>query len=289
MPGNQERREDDRRTFLKQAVTTTTTLIGIGGTAGVSTAIDDKFQNDTVLKDDPDFEPSDQQDVRDFVERTFAWSNEVRADPPQNKTPREAIREKRKRVLNGLSRKQKLAVNELLDKSKLISKGKGGGQDSQSIGRRASGEKSGSSTSYGAGEINTESGTQTEIGTLSCNTYKDTVIVNIKVPGIGSYRAFTFTQEIGWCVSNNRVGSVVPKARANPKSYILIKWDYDGKSDSTLSFHPEKYYAISYLEGRFKRCVLVNTSFSCIGNDYGYVEGVVYNDGSGRTSSKGSF
>ena len=269
----------NRRNFLVRGSLGVAAFAGLGAvpTAGKTAgSVTDEAVSDVKVKDNPDFDPDDPRAVREFVKRTFQWSNDVHENTPADDSPRAVIGRKRERVLEGLSKEQKQAVSDELDKSRVITRRNG----------RSDGRKSAESNGV-TGDSSTEG--ESDVSTQSCSTYSDSITGVIKVPGLGEFTAFKFTQEIGWCVSSGKVGSVVPKVRATSKSYLLVKWDYAGKSDSTLSFHPEKYYAISYLEGRFTRCVLVNTSFSCVGNDYGYVEAVVHNDWSARTLSKGVF
>ncbi|WP_423745202.1 hypothetical protein V5735_04085 (plasmid) [Haladaptatus sp. SPP-AMP-3] len=220
--------------------------------------------NDGKSTFDTSFDPDDKKKVAKFVSDTFEWSNRVH----QQATAADAgsvIKDQRQKVIEDLSDEQLHSVQEVLRDVDLT--------------------VAPQSTSDPNGDPRTDA----DISPSSCNNYGDTVAAYIHVPYVGNtLHAFTFEIDIGWCVDGDKVINVSPSTIGNAQGYVLVNWDYKGVSDESLTFHPDKYYAISYQKGKYKRCIVASSGVSCVATDYGWIEAVVYNDRSGRTTDKGT-
>jgi len=213
---------------------------------------------------DTSFDPDDKKEVARFTSDTFEWSNQVHQQATTADAS-SAIKDQRKKVIEDLSDEQLNSVQEVLRDVDFTVKD-----------RSTSGQKN-------------ESLTDADVSPSSCNNYGDSVTADVQVPFIGdTFHAFTFEIDIGWCVDGDKVINVSPSTIGNAQGYVLVNWDYEGVSDESLTFHPDKYYATSYQKGKYKRCVLGKSGFTCVATDYGWIEAVVYNDRSGRTTDKGA-
>jgi hypothetical protein len=213
---------------------------------------------------DTSFDPDDKEEVARFVSDTFEWSNKVR----QQATVADAgtaIQDQRQKVIEDLSDEQLSSVQEVLRNIDLTVK-----------------DQSTSALEEG-------SPTDADVSPSSCNNYGDSVAAYVQVPYVGdTLHAFTFEIDIGWCVDGDEVINVSPSTIGNAQGYVLVNWDYQGVSDENLTFHPDRYYAISYQKGKYNRCIIASSGVSCVATDYGWIEAVVYNDRSGRTTEKGA-
>jgi len=207
---------------------------------------------------------SNPEEVARFVSDTFEWSNQVR----QQATAADAgsaIKDQRQKVIEDLSDEQLSSVQEVLRDVDLTVKDQ--------------------STS----DLKEGSPTDADVSPSSCNNYGDSVAAYVQVPYVGdTLHAFTFEIDIGWCVDMDEVINVSPSTIGNAQGYVLVNWDYQGVSDESLTFHPDRYYAISYQKGKYNRCIIASSGVSCVATDYGWIEAVVYNDRSGRTTEKGA-
>lgn len=246
--------ETNRRRLLKK-LTATAAAVPFG--MQLATASDDSRTDfDTT------FDPSDEREVARFVSSTFDWSNEVHDRVATTAEAETTIKRHRDAVRNDLSDKQLTAVQDFLKRLDIILEN----PNERSILQQ-----------------------NADVSPQSCNNYTDSVKGYIHVPYVGNtLHAFTFEIDIGWCVDNNKVINVVPSNTGNPQKYLLVNWDYRGLADESLTFHPDKYYAISYQKGKYKRCLITSSGLTCVSTDYGWVEAVVYNDRSRRTIDKGA-
>lgn len=247
----------NRRRFVKS-------LGAVGGTAafGLGTA-QARSPEESETAFDTSFNHSNKREVGEFVAETFQWSEQVSQQAVTTADAQQSISSQRQRVVQELSDRQLDAVAQVLKDTELVIK-----EPSTDDYEGMSGD---------------------DIGAGSCNNYSDGAAGYIHVPYVGNtLHAFTFKQNVGWCVDGNRVVNVNPTAVGNAKGYVLVNWDYRGISNRNLTFHPDRYYAVSYLKGKYKRCIVASSGISCVSTDYGWVKAAVYNDRSGRTVDKGA-
>lgn len=240
--------ERNRREVLRTLGTAT--VVGVGGIGSAQARSGDASTFDT------EFSPNDDRAVAEFVAETFRWSNELRAQVTAEEAERRIATERR-RVVEDLTARQLEAVSDTVQSLEL--------------------------------EVRHTRTTTDEVTVDSCNEYRDNIKGYISVPLIGNtFLAFNFVQEVGWCVDGDEVVNVTPTTIGNAKGYVLVNWDYKGTtSESSVSYHPDNYYAVSYQKGAYDRCVVVKSGVSCVATDYGFVEAAVYNDRTGRTVEKG--
>lgn len=231
-------------------------LLGTATGAGVLGASTVQARSGDASTFDTGFDPDDERAVAEFVGETFRWSEDVHERVTAEEAEQQIATERR-RVVQDLTDRQLTAVERLLRDLEL-------------------------KVERTEPEVN-------RVDADSCNEYKDNVKGFISVPFVGNtLLAFNFVQEVGWCVDGDEVINVTPSTIGNAKGYVLVNWDYNGTSESNLSYHPDNYYAVSYQKGAYDRCLVTKSGISCVATDYGYIEAAVYNDRSGRTVDKGA-
>lgn len=246
----------NRRKFLKKVgIATGATAFGVGNAQARS-------PDESKTPFNTSFDPRDKKEVGKFVAETFQWSEKVSQQTVTTADAQQSISAQRSQVVEELTDEQLEAVGEIMKDVKFVAK-----RPSENDVREVSSDG---------------------VTISSCNDYDDNVKGYVYVPYVGNtLLAFNFVHNVGWCVSGDEVINVNPTAVGNAKGYVLVNWDYQGISDSSLTYHPDNYYAISYLKGKYNRCIVGKSGLTCVATDYGWVEIAVYNDRSGRTLDKG--
>ena len=250
---SQRRSSLNRRRFVKSVgAVGGVGVLGIGAARGSS----------STSQFDTSFSSTDREEVAEFVDETFQWSENKSNNTVSTTEARQSITDQRDRVIEDLSDKQLNAVGSMVQGLELSFESSQGNKDL-------------SNTSDGV------------VSAQACNNYRDNIKAYVKSPVVGKkFLAFNFVHKVHWCVSRNKVINVVPSINGNAKSYIAVNWDYRGLAAKNLKFHPKKYYAIAYRKGKYRRCVIAKSGPSCVATDYGAIKEAVYNDRSGRTISK---